>query len=299
MGRPAALYRSAFLLVLLIGLPCAVPLLPLRDPNALGDPLVERFLPPCSRVWCAETPAGDRVCATSGGALAAARPVRHWLGTDLFGRDLLSRLLAGARVSLRAALTALILMLVAGSAAGLGAALAPRADAIVSFLSDLLLSVPRLFLLLLASAFYRPGPLVIATLIAATSWMGVARLVRAEARVVLGRDFVRAARAAGAARLRLALAHVLPHLQATLVVAAILRVPDLLLLDAALGYLGLAAPPPAATLGGLMNGSAGSLRDAWWLGAFPGLWVVGLALGFATLAEALRGRSEPAAEALL
>jgi peptide/nickel transport system permease protein len=285
-------------LLILAGAPWVALLLPLADPDALGDAASERYLPPGSTVWCSDA-GGERRCVSAAGGVAGARAETHWLGTDLFGRDLLSRLLAAARRSLVSAAAALVLVLAGGSVAGLTAALGPRADAGVSFVSDLLLSTPRLFLLLLAAAVHRPGPLATAAVIAATSWMGVARLVRAEARSLMRRDFVRAARAAGAEPGRVALAHLFPHLRSTLLAAAVLRMPDLLLLDAALGYLGLAAAPPAATLGGLMSGSSGSLREAWWLGFFPGAWVVATALAFAALAERLRAGAEPGGAAIL
>jgi peptide/nickel transport system permease protein len=285
-------------MVILAGAPWGALLLPLADPDALGGAAVERYLPPGSAVWCAGA-GGERLCAAEAEALPGAQLERHWLGTDLFGRDLLSRLLAAARRSLVSALTALVFILATGAAAGLAAASGPRADAGVSFVSDLLLSMPRLFLLLLAAAIHRPDPLLTALVIASTSWMGVARLVRAEARSLMRRDFVSAARASGAEPGRVALAHLLPHLRSTLLAAAVLRMPDLLVLDAALGYLGLSAPPPAATLGGLMSGASGSLRDAWWLGVFPGLWVLATALAFAALAERLRARTEVAGPGIL
>lgn len=249
------------------------PLLGLRDPGAQPDGLVLRDLPPLSRVEAVRLSSGELQFAhelrrltdgsveyrrgenwslLSPGELAGPDP-RDWhrrplflLGTDGFGRDLLSRLAYGARVSLvvglLAALMALGIGALVGAAAGL---LGGWADAVLMRFTDIALSVPRLFLALLLVAIYGPSLPTTVLVLGATSWMPAARLLRGEILSVRERDFVKAARAAGVRPLRLALLHVIPSAMAPLLVEGALRVGETILLEAALSFLGLGVPPPA------------------------------------------------------
>jgi len=184
----------------------------------------------------------------------------HPLGTDLLGRDLLARVLAGARLSALVGLAAAALGLVLGGGVGLLSAFAPpRVDALAMRAVDGLAALPTIVvsILLLAALGSSLGVLVLA--IALTEWFVPARVVRAEARRIRAREFVDAARNLGAGGPRLLLRHVLPHLAPTLAAALALTVPRAILAEAFLSFIGLGAAPPAVSLGGLLAEAVGSL----------------------------------------
>lgn len=303
----------------------AAPLVGLRDPAAQPDGLVLRNLPPLARVdafrlasgelryaheirpladGSVEYRRGDRWSRLTARELAGPeaggwrrRPV-FLLGTDGFGRDLLSRLTHGARVSLAvgllAALMALGLGALVGAAAGL---LGGWVDSVLMRLTDVALSVPRLFLALLLVAIYGPSLPTTVLVLGATSWMPAARLLRGEILTVRERDFVKAARAAGVRPLRLALLHVLPSAIAPLLVEGALRVGETILLEAALSFLGLGVPPPAPSWGNLVADGRDSLLHAWWISTFPGLAIAGTVIALNLLGDAARDALHPPASA--
>lgn len=197
---------------------------------------------------------------------------RFWLGTDRLGRDLLPRLLAGARLSLcvallgvaGAAFLAALLGVMAGYSGG------PIA-AIVDALTDAMLSLPRIVLLMVLAYLFDPGPAGLGLLFALTGWPAMTRLVRAEVRQRAGGDIALAGRAAGGSALRVALRHVLPFAFATLGVAAGLRVGPYVLLEASLSFLGFGVEPPAASWGHVIADGSSVLLEAWWVATLPGL----------------------------
>ena len=279
----------------LVALAALAPWLGLHDPAAQPDSLVLGGRPPGARVVLVRLAEGGRIHADEavlepqgsvrfrrGGAWRAieaerlaAPPLtveRRWLGTDDFGRDLASRLLHGARASLGVGLAAALLAMLGGAAVGLAAALGPPAvDSALMRLTDLALAVPRLFLALLLVGLWGPGWATTIVVVAGTTWMAAARMVRGEALSLRERPFVAAARAAGASPLRVAAAHLLPGVAGPLGVEGLLRVADAILLEAALSFLGLGVPPPAPSWGNLVAEGRGALLDAWWVSTFPGL----------------------------
>lgn len=289
----------------------AAPFLPLRDPNAQPSGLVLRTLPPMSAVSVLARADGstefvNELRTEADGGLSARRgdawsrvegetpaiaPARFVLGTDALGRDLLSRLVWGARVSLVAGLLAALVAVAIGGSVGLSAGLAGgRVDALLMRATDGALAVPRLFLLLLLAALFRPTLQSTVLLVGATTWMAAARLVRGEALSIREREFVASARASGASPFRVALRHVLPHAGAVLGVEAALRLGQAVLLEASLSFLGLGVPPPTSSWGSLIADGRDRLLDAWWIATWPGIALAGVVLAAFLVADGTRER---------
>jgi peptide/nickel transport system permease protein len=312
--RPA-LIAGALLAAVLVVLALFAPWLARHDPARVWDAAAGRLLPPGStrlavsladgRTALAEAvrPAGPGALALRrlgewqrlpAASVVTVKSVAFPLGTDRYGRDLASRLLFGARVSLRVGLAAVVLALLLGTAVGAAAGLGPRwLDSVLSRGVDAMLAFPRLFLVLALAALAGGGEALVVIALAATGWMEVARLVRAELRHLRGEEFVLAARAAGVPPPRLLLRHLLPLALAPVLVTAALRVGDALLAEAALSWLGFGVQPPQASWGSLLAEAQASLPGAWWTAAFPGLAIALAVLASALLAEGLQGALEP------
>lgn len=254
LGAPALLLGSLLLIALL------APLLAPYDPVLHLDP-VERAL--------------------------QAPSAAHWFGTDPYSRDVLSRLLYGARASLGVAMLAVLVALTLGVLVGAAAALRGGfVDSLLMRGTDAALAMPRLLLLLLVVASTGPlNAVALAAVIGATGWMTTARLVRQETRRLLSTEHVRAAAALGVPRLRLWRGHILPGLLPTLAVAATLMFATVLPLEAALSFLGLGVRPPDASWGNIILEAEGRILRAWWLVLFPTLAIVSATLSANLLAE--------------
>ncbi len=222
------------------------------------------------------------------GQLAAAlrAPSRAYLlGTDAQGRDLLSRLLFGARLSLAVGLASQTIAVVAGLALGLAAGFYGRwVDALVMRAADVTLAFPSLLLLIAIAAAVKPSLGVVCVVIGAVGWAGMARLVRAQVLVVRGLEYVQAARALGASDVRLAARHVLPNVVGPVIVAATLGVGGAIMAEAALSFVGLGAQPPTPSWGAMVADGRDLLRVAPWVSLAPGL-----AIGLTVLAVNLVG----------
>lgn len=212
----------------------------------------------------------------------------HWLGTDDLGRDVLSRVLHGTRVSVGVGLLSAALALLAGAALG-GAAglLGGRVDRLLLAVVEVFQTLPPLVLAASAAAFLPPSALSAALLIAAVSWTDAARLVRAQAQRAAASPFVEAARASGASRARLLLRHVLPHALPPALATAPYVLGAAVVAEASLSFLGLGAPPPTPSWGRALADARGVLGEAWWCAAFPGLSLVLLVLSARHLGDAL------------
>ena len=203
------------------------------------------------------------------------------LGTDELGRDVLSRIIYGARVSLTVGVAAMVMTMTIGVAIGLGAGFFGGAvDFILMRFTDVMLTLPALLLAMAFVAVLRPSLLTILLVIGLVSWTQIARVVRAEALSMSQRDFVLAARSLGASSMRLMARHVLPNILPTIVVMAALSTSTTLLLDAGLSFLGLGVPPPTPSWGRMIEEAQIYFRTAPWLAAFPGLAIFYAVLGF-------------------
>lgn len=221
-----------------------------------------------------------------------------WFGTDELGRDVLSRCLYGARVSLAVGLVAVAVSTTFGTLVGAVAGYAGGwVDRALMFVTDLLLALPRLVLLLALLGLARlEGGLRVYLVVAvfgATGWMGVARIVRGEVLALKERDFVAAAVALGLSPTRILARHVVPNALAPVVVFASLSLGGTILAEAALSFLGLGVPPPTPTWGVMVADARAHLVSAPWTGVFPGLFVLWAVLSFHLVGDGLRDALDP------
>jgi peptide/nickel transport system permease protein len=218
----------------------------------------------------------------------------HPLGTDQLGRDVLSRMLYGARVSLSVGFVsvgiATAIGIVLGSLAGYNGGVV---DAVIMRLVDLMLVFPRFFLLLAVLAFLRPSIWTIMAVIGLTGWMGVTRLVRAEFLALREREFVLWSQSIGASGFRIVWRHILPNAMGPVLVAMTLGIPAAILTESGLSFLGLGVQPPFATWGNILNEGKDAIEIAWWLSFYPGLAILITVLSYNLLGEGIRDALDP------
>jgi peptide/nickel transport system permease protein len=218
----------------------------------------------------------------------------HPLGTDALGRDVLSRLLYGARVSLWVGFVSVGIAVAIGLALGLTAGFfGGLVDELIMRGVDVMLCFPSFFLILAVVAFLEPSLLLIMITIGLTSWMGVARLVRAETLTLKERDFVAAARLAGVRPLTIICMHILPNALAPVLVSATLGVAGAILVESSLSFLGLGVQPPDPSWGNMLLEGKDVLEIAPWLSLYPGLAILLTVLGYNLLGESLRDHLDP------
>jgi peptide/nickel transport system permease protein len=219
---------------------------------------------------------------------------RHLLGTDQLGRDVLSRMLYGARVSLAVGFVsvgiAATIGILLGATAGYNGGLV---DAGIMRLVDLMLVFPRFFLLLAVLAFLKPSIWTIMAVIGVTGWMGVARLVRAEFLALKEREFVMWSQSVGASAFRIIWRHILPNAMAPVLVAMTLGIPAAILTESGLSFLGLGVQPPHATWGNILNEGKDAIELAWWLSVYPGVAILITVLSYNLLGEGIRDALDP------
>jgi peptide/nickel transport system permease protein len=218
----------------------------------------------------------------------------HLMGTDGVGRDILSRAIWGGRVSLSigliSVLISVVISVIVGAVAGFYGGVA---GTLLMRFTDMMLVFPPLFLLIaVVSAFGNSVPLLIAIL-GLTSWQVSARLVRGEILALREREFVLAARAVGADGRRVLVRHILPNVVSVVIIAATIRIPQTIMLEAGLSYLGLGVQPPMASWGNMVADGKGVLTIAWWVSAFPGVFVLLTVLAFNLLGDGLRDALDP------
>jgi peptide/nickel transport system permease protein len=320
-GRlPAALLWGIWMCGFLIAAALAVPVLAPYDPAEQLDPVAARFRPPGTVLAAVRLADGgwrlaDRVERTPDGLLVerlgqigtlpaaevanltaegvADRRV-FLLGSDKFGRDLLSRVLYGGRISLAVGLLSVALALTLGLAVGSAAALGgPVADAVLMRIVDAVLAFPWVFLLILLSVLFSPSTPAMILVLGAGSWMTISRITRAELMGLRRREFVAAARAIGQTPGRILLRHLLPNALTPVMIRATLMISTLILLEASLSFLGMGIQPPTPTWGNMIAEGRDSLYQAWWIAVFPGAALAVTVIAFNLLADGLRDFLDP------
>ena len=224
-----------------------------------------------------------------------AAPTRaHLLGTDDLGRDVLSRMIYGARISLAVGFVSVGIAVLIGTSLGSAAGFFGGAlDSLVMRFVDIMLCFPSTMLILTVIAFVGPSIWNVMLIIGLTGWMGVCRLVRAEFLTLRERDFVAAARAIGAGNARIIFRHILPNAMAPVLVAAVLGVAGAILTESSLSFLGLGVQPPTPSWGNILTAGKDNIDIAWWLSFFPGIAITCTMLGYNMLGEGLRDALDP------
>ncbi len=218
----------------------------------------------------------------------------HWIGTDGFGRDILTRVIWGGRVSLEIGLLATGLSVIVGTVlGGIAAYFGGAVDTAIMRIADVFMAIPALFLILVVVALFGAGLTNTAAVIGLVTWAQVARIVRGECLSLRARDFVDAARALGASHRRILGRHVLVNALPVIIVQATLLLGQTILIESGLSYLGLGAQPPLPSWGNMIVEGRQFLASAWWVATFPGVAIFVTVLGFNLFGDGLRDALDP------
>ncbi len=249
----------------------AGPLFAPHDPAKLN--VKTRYIPPA---WSAE---GDS---------------RYLLGTDQLGRDVLSRLIYGARVSVIVGLLGVSISVLVGVTIGLTSGyIGGRVDNLLSRLVDTFMAIPFIILALAAVGFLGPGLFNLIIVLGLTGWVTFARVVRGEVLAVKSMEYITAARTIGQSSWRIMLFHVLPNVTASIIVLATLQIATVIIAESSLSFLGMGVQPPTITWGVMLSEGRNHLATSWWLATFPGVAISLTALGIILMGDWLRDALDP------
>lgn len=260
-------------LALLMALALFAPIIAPTAPEVQIDVLQNRFLAPFT---------------------VGSDGLTHWLGTDALGRDVLSRLVYGARISLAVGFVSVALSLLLGVTIGVASAvLGGVTERVLMALTDAALAMPRIVLLLALVALWEPSLTLVILVLGFTGWMSIARLARAEVKGLLHRPFVDAARATGSSRSGILRKHLLPNALTPIIVAGALAVGNAIMLEAGLSFLGLGVPAPAPSWGNMIASGREALVNAPWIATIPGLAVALSVVSLNLIGDGLRDALDP------
>ncbi|NIN72113.1 MAG: ABC transporter permease subunit [Gemmatimonadetes bacterium] len=218
----------------------------------------------------------------------------HLLGTDKYGRDVYTRILYGARISLSIGFVAVVISITLGTLVGaVSGYFGGVVDTVLMRLVDTLISFPRLVLLITVIALFEPSILVVVIVLGLTLWPSTARIVRGEVLSLREREFIEAARALGLGSPRIILRHIIPNVMGPVIVAATLGLGNIILIEAGLSFLGLSVQPPTPSWGAIINDGREFLLQAWWVSTFPGLAIVFTVVAFNLIGDGLRDALDP------
>jgi peptide/nickel transport system permease protein len=264
-NRPALVGLAIIVVLYLVAL--LAPLIAPHDPIEQIDIARLRYLPP-------------------GG--------EYLLGTDRFGRDVLSRIIYGSRISLSIGFVATAISVTIGTLLGAMAGFfGGRIDAAIMRFTDMVLAFPRLVLLIMIVALFGPSITMIILVLGLTQWPGTTRIVRGDVLSLREREFIHAAHALGMGRTRIILRHLIPNVMAPVIVTATLGIGNTIIMEAGLSFLGLGVQPPTPTWGSMVNDGREDLLGAWWVATFPGLTIVLVVLAFNLVGDGLRDALDP------
>ncbi|HEX5727202.1 MAG TPA: oligopeptide ABC transporter permease [Longimicrobiaceae bacterium] len=254
-------------MILLYVVTLITPLIAPFDPAAQGNIVLSRYLEPS---------------------------LEHLMGTDKFGRDIFSRVLYGARISLSIGFIAVGISVTLGTLVGAFAGyFGGIVDTVLMRLTDMMLSFPRLVLLIVVIALFDTSIYLVVTVLGLTGWMGTARLVRGEVLSLREREFIQAARALGMNDARIIFRHLIPNTMAPVIVSATLGIGQTILTEASLSFLGLGVQPPTPSWGNMVSDGRDALITAWWIATFPGIAIVVTVIAFNLLGDGLRDALDP------